>query len=440
MPSPATPSAPNAAASPAAEPGGPAVCVVVPTYNRAELLRRTLESLRRQRPGGPPFEVAVADDGSTDDTPEVVREFASQLPVRYHHQEDLGFRAGAARNGGARLATAPVLVFFDTGAVAGPDFVRAHYEAHRAPGAPARGRVVIGYTYGYNLFGSFPGLDELLAQHPPEEVLARLGDHPELRDMRHEKFAEVGFALPVLHAPWMLMWSVNFSVSAESFWAVGGFDESFRGWGSEDLELGYRLTRLGARFEVSRQAWAIEAPHGRDGRSIWVSGFRNVRRFLQKHPDPAVELFRDLAPRQIGMTLEEEYRNLLEWADKCHEQDVRDEIAAVLAGLDPARPPRSIGIFGCGGVLPEDGWPRDVRLGLADFDAELLRQVTERHPDASGAHTIGIHTPFPTDAFDLVIVTSRLAGIWPRWGTDIRAEASRVGREVRVIPDDDPPE
>lgn len=423
---------PSAAPAPTPEPGDPAVSVVIPTYNRAELLHRTLESLRRQRSDGLNFEVVVADDGSTDNTPDVVRAFARQMPVRYFHQEDLGFRAGTARNGGARLATAPILVFFDTGAVAGPDFVRAHHEAHRATGAPASGHVVIGYTYGYNLFGSFPGLDELLARHEPEEVIARLGDRPELRDMRHEQFASVDFALPRLHAPWVLMWSVNFSVRAESFWAAGGFDEGFRGWGSEDLELGYRLTRLGARFEVSREAWAVEAPHGRDGKAIWVSGFRNVRRFLGKHTDPVVELFRALAPRGVGLSLEQEYRTLLEWSEKCQGQDVRAEIATALADVDPARPPRSVGIFGCGGDIPA-GSLGDVRLTLADFDAELLRRALAQRPDAAGAHTIGIHTPFPTEAFDLVIVTSRLAGVWPRWGADVRAEAHRVGRDVRVF-------
>lgn len=411
----------------------PAVSVVIPTYNRAALLRQTLESLLRQDPSTPAFEVVVGDDGSTDDTAEVVRSFARQLPVRYHHQEDLGFRAAAARNGGARLGTAPVLVFLDTGAVAGPSFVQGHHEAHRAAEAAPDGRVVIGYTHGYNLFGSFPDLADLLTQHRPEEILARYGDNPGLRDMRHEQFAAVGFALPHLLTPWMLMWSVNFSVTAASFWAVGGFDEGFRGWGSEDLELGYRLARSGARFEVSRKAWAVEAPHGRDGRSIWVSGFRNVRRFLSKHPEPAVELFRALAPRQLGMTLEQEYQALVDNAEKARERDVRDEIGDALADADPDQPPRSVAVLGCGDGLPDD-WPAQRRVTLADFDDELLRRATARHPDATGAHTVGIHTPFASAAFDLVIVTSRLAGIWPRWGEDIRAEAHRVGRQVRIFP------
>src|SRR6185437_9620708 len=78
--------------------------VIVPTYNRSALLRRTLASLERQRTGGVAFEVVVADDGSADDSRSVVAQFAERLEVRYVFQEDQGYRAAAARNGGARIA------------------------------------------------------------------------------------------------------------------------------------------------------------------------------------------------------------------------------------------------------------------------------------------------------------------------------------------------
>ncbi|WP_408666841.1 glycosyltransferase, partial [Jatrophihabitans sp.] len=47
--------------------------VVIPTYNRAELLRRTLDSLIGQDLGRDAFEVLVVDDGSSDGTAELAR-------------------------------------------------------------------------------------------------------------------------------------------------------------------------------------------------------------------------------------------------------------------------------------------------------------------------------------------------------------------------------
>jgi glycosyltransferase involved in cell wall biosynthesis len=56
---------------------GGGVTVIVPTFNRAALLRRTLASVLAQTVA--PLEVLVADDGSTDDTPALLREFAPRV-------------------------------------------------------------------------------------------------------------------------------------------------------------------------------------------------------------------------------------------------------------------------------------------------------------------------------------------------------------------------
>ncbi|MBY0445348.1 MAG: glycosyltransferase, partial [Burkholderiales bacterium] len=74
------------------------ISIVIPTYNRADLLRYTLESLVLQTLDKQLFEVIVVDDGGSDNSEEVVRAFAEQLNIKYFWQEDKGFRAGKARN------------------------------------------------------------------------------------------------------------------------------------------------------------------------------------------------------------------------------------------------------------------------------------------------------------------------------------------------------
>jgi glycosyltransferase involved in cell wall biosynthesis len=112
---------------------GALISVVIPTYQRAPLLGRSLESLTVQRPpegAGPGwYEVVVVNDGSTDATSEVCSAMAHRLPMRHQRIEHAG--SSAAKNLGLFLATAPIVLFFDDDDVAAPDMLYEHLRAHR---------------------------------------------------------------------------------------------------------------------------------------------------------------------------------------------------------------------------------------------------------------------------------------------------------------------
>lgn len=88
----------------------PALAVVIPTYQRATTVGRAVRSVLDQR-DCPPFEVIVIDDGSTDDTPQVLGEIDDPR-VRVMRQDNAG--RSAARNAGAAAARAPVVTFLDS--------------------------------------------------------------------------------------------------------------------------------------------------------------------------------------------------------------------------------------------------------------------------------------------------------------------------------------
>jgi glycosyltransferase involved in cell wall biosynthesis len=84
------------------------ITVVIPTFNRSNLISRAIDSVLDQTV--PAAEVIVVDDGSTDDTRSVVHRFGQR--VRYEWQKNAG--ASASRNVGIRLATRPWIAFLDS--------------------------------------------------------------------------------------------------------------------------------------------------------------------------------------------------------------------------------------------------------------------------------------------------------------------------------------
>jgi GT2 family glycosyltransferase len=401
----------------------PRLAVLIPTYNRAPLLHETLRSLTRQSIPASEFEVVVGDDGSSDDTAAVVGSFADRLRVSHCFQEDLGFRAGAARNMAARATDAPLLVFLDSGCRAGPELLAHHLRAHLE--APER-RAVLGSVHGINATASDAGLRDLYAALEPEEVVRRYEDEPGFTDLRHSLLADDDLDLDRLLVPWIYFFSANFSVAAADYWAVGGFDEDFRGWGGEDLELGLRLWRDGVRLRMHPEAWAVEFPHERDMQANFASFRANMGLLLAKHPEPDVEVGWAEVTQGSMFDWERDCRALARHRRGVRELDVADEIAEATAALPAGA---RVAVLGCGGRLPARLAPGAV---VADFDAALLARATAGRPHP-GHHALGLRIPLPPASVDTVLVTSRLAGLWHRWGELITAEAARIGHDVRIL-------
>lgn len=262
--------------------------VVIPTYNRAELLGYTLESLARQDLPTDRFEVIVADDGSADHTREVVDAYRDRLDLGYHFQPDLGNRVSAARNLGIAHARGRACVFVDSGVIAHPGLVRAHAARH-APGEPDR--AVIGYVWGFDLDNA--GAEDIIGLVDPTDgaaAIATIAADGRWPDMRDEFYRRYDDDIAGLAAPWAVYWTCNVSAPTALVRAVGGFDEGFSGWGAEDMDLGIRLHLAGARFEVSRDAAALHYPHPKLFADSLSSLIPNYLHIVGKYPTPLIRL------------------------------------------------------------------------------------------------------------------------------------------------------
>ncbi|HEV7334080.1 MAG TPA: glycosyltransferase family A protein [Flavisolibacter sp.] len=94
----------------------PFFSIVVPTFNRASLIVRTLESLKRLEYTN--YEIIIVDDGSTDNTSEVVKPFLDER-TRYHRKENS--ERAASRNFGAKISKGEYINFFDSDDIALPN-------------------------------------------------------------------------------------------------------------------------------------------------------------------------------------------------------------------------------------------------------------------------------------------------------------------------------
>jgi len=218
----------------------PSVSVIIPTYNRASLISATLDSVLEQSLR--PTEVIVVDDGSTDDTAEVVARYATR--IRYVRQDNAG--VAAARNHGASLASGEWIAFVDSDDLWHPDKLRLQLHALELSRAnwsitdveriDPSGSSIAG-AQGFSAV--FPVFNEL-GGSPDELFRSQLESHVlDGKDEGVRLFAGDAFPLFLLG---------NFALPSSSmvrrasFEAAGGFDPGLRV--AEETEFFRRLSAL----------------------------------------------------------------------------------------------------------------------------------------------------------------------------------------------------
>ena len=93
--------------------------IVIPTYNRADSLPRTIKSVLDQRKQG--WELIVVDDGSDDGTRDLMKNYSNDTRIRYIYQQHQG--VSVARNTGVNFAEGSNLIFLDSDDIFFPDLI-----------------------------------------------------------------------------------------------------------------------------------------------------------------------------------------------------------------------------------------------------------------------------------------------------------------------------
>jgi len=215
------------------------VSVVICTLNRSQVLKACLRALESQVGVVPDdVEVTIVDNGSTDDTPTVVKNFRrySRFDVRWCVEERVGL--SNARNRAVAEATNQFIIFLDDDAAPKPGWIAAHLRAFAETDAECvGGRIRLDWELPRPRW-LHPVLDPFLG-------LIDLGDE------------RATFAFPRSYPG-----GGNIAFRREVFDAVGLFDPELgvrpgRVVGSEETDLCYRLERAGGRIVYEPQAEVV---------------------------------------------------------------------------------------------------------------------------------------------------------------------------------------
>ncbi|HVA27102.1 MAG TPA: glycosyltransferase [Candidatus Baltobacteraceae bacterium] len=248
--------------------------VVIPTFNRLDTLRHVVPTLLSQTLDANRYELLICDSQSSDGTHEYLAEIAAAHPNVRHLPGPYSGRA-AARNAGIAAASGEIVLFNDADILASPDLLAVHLERHRRTERLA----LVGW--------------EVQVRDLDDYAVKR--DRPELRGRLHPPTRK--------RLSWLYFLTGNASVRTTDLRAVGGFDESFTGYGHEDLELGYRLERHGVRIEYEPRAVSYhcqDIPHEDQKGKMMLAG-RSTVRFYRKHPDLVVRLRLGMTPISLGL-------------------------------------------------------------------------------------------------------------------------------------------
>ncbi|NDJ24012.1 glycosyltransferase [Nostoc sp. B(2019)] len=221
----------------------PLFTVIIPTYNRNDLLAKCLDCLapRIQTLSSEQYEIIV-----TDDSPETTAE--EMLKQQYPWAKWVaGSRKGPAanRNNGAKYAQGEWLVFTDDDCLPDPQWLEAYMQAIVADSSCC---VFEGRTY----------VDR------PQKTLAEVS--------------------PINESGGYL-WSCNFAIQRQLFESLDGFDERFPYAVMEDVELRLRLTKMGYKFSFINFASVCHPWKLKEGWKKHKQHHESKFIFLSIHPE-----------------------------------------------------------------------------------------------------------------------------------------------------------
>ncbi len=401
--------------------------ILIPVYNGEAYLLKTLlfiDALHLDTG----LEVVVVDDGSTSPIEQTVRTFErrnTQVSLKYVRipRDQTSCRA-KTRNVGAQASSGEWITFLDNGTVIPPTFVTGLRQllAHESIGAVF-----------HRILGAFVNPDvhpmECISNLTPDtlpEIADSLNNQLLWRDPR-QSIGESVYHLSDLPAPWTLGWSGALTVNRGLFNQVGGFDETFSGWGGEDIDLAYRLHSVGCIFVYSSDLYALDLPHppSDDYATKMENNLRNLNRIHRKNYSFETE-FLGCYPTMYLNQLIGRFENLV---------------------YESVLPAYSEELF----YYLQQKYVQDAQpsVCIGTYDERLIRRLqcshvfvqkqpsglplTKNFPNITFEYRLGRDTPYPDKYFSSIILTDMYRMLGVDILSQIVSELIRISKTVVFI-------
>jgi Predicted glycosyltransferases len=227
--------------------------LIVTTYNSKDVLQLVLETALKQTT--PPSEIIVADDGSRDDTAEMIRSMAQNSPVPILHtwQPNKGFRLARSRNNAIAVSSGEYLIFLDGDCFLNPYFIEDHLSMAKP------GFFVVGTRVNI-----LPNRQKYIIRTRNTKIsLWSWGTHKKINAIRSRWLSRF------FHQGGMA--GANFAAWRSDIFNINGFNERFVGHGGEDGEIELRLKMSGLILRKMRYVgMAYHFAHSRNAKGDWT--------------------------------------------------------------------------------------------------------------------------------------------------------------------------
>lgn len=276
------------------------VSIIIPVFNRYQILANTLAALTHQTYPKELIEVIVVDDGSSDEIFSIVKKYEKLLTLFYARQSDNGFRVASARNLGLKLAKNDYIIFMDADILPNPKDVESYMKVLHA----SDDCVLIGhrrYVDTSNIIddtivNNIDILDSLPDINPDNDEADAQSDEGLSYDWRFDTYKNTDDLRTDLY-PFTKAAGGNIAFSRKVQQKAGLMDEAFTSWGCEDSEFAYRLYLAGAYFIpmlniVSLHQEPLEKVETINGKSFRKIGHINTKKlFASKCPAPVIRKY-----------------------------------------------------------------------------------------------------------------------------------------------------